>query len=670
MIEKSTLSKPNKHYENIIIGAGASGLTVAVGLAALKKDTLLISKNLGGECTNYGCVPSKRLINLSKKYASSTDEKYKKRISKNLGAEIKKTIIEIKHEEQELLDSKKINFILGSAEFINHNTLRLNHNNQISHITFSRAYIATGSRPLEIDFGINKSKILTNENIFELKEVPKSLTVVGFGVIGAEMANAFANLGTQVTILATGKGLKTVSPEFREVIHSEFKLKGIKIIDGLSREEVKEKIKKLPVTEYYLLSIGRIPNIQKLNLKTAGIEFDNKGIITNNNLRTTNKKVYALGDVTSLPKFTHLANNQGRFLVKKSVIPFVQRSLSPLPYSIFTQPVITSVGKTNESDFIKKFNIDFNSSDRGVIDQTKNLLGEVYIHTITGRIFGASLLGEFGQHGINFFTLMIHKKMTAFSLGNIMFPYPTLMGAVSQVNSAFLTYYMSHIKINLLKLIKKNISRILTGAFWLVMAISLLLYFKFVNYDAGVITDQLLSLFTSPIGLLLFVLVYVVKSFLIFVPATIITMLAGYLFGFWPGLMLVIVASNTSSSANYLLARTVFSAEKSKDTSGLTKSIQENTFEAVLVSRLTFMPYDFVSFLSGGLKAKFGPFILATFLGSIPGTIAIVSFGASLEDVKSFESFKLDPFYLVLSLVFIFLGIMGSKVLKKYNSKS
>jgi pyruvate/2-oxoglutarate dehydrogenase complex dihydrolipoamide dehydrogenase (E3) component/uncharacterized membrane protein YdjX (TVP38/TMEM64 family) len=668
MIEKSTLSKPNKHYQNIIIGAGAGGLTVAVGLAALRKDTLLISKNLGGECTNYGCVPSKRLIKLSKQFATSKDAKFKANIKKNLGIEIKKTINSIKHEEQELLDNKSINFLIGEAEFTDKNTLHVTHNGKTSHITFNKAYIATGSRPVVTDLDIDKNKILTNETIFDLKEVPKSLTVVGFGVIGAELANAFVNLGTKVTILAPRKGLTIISPEFREVIYKEFKSKGIKILDNLTRDGLKSKLKKLPKPDYYLLSIGRKPNLKSLNLEAAGVKYDKKGIETNNNLQTSNKKIYALGDVTTLPKFTHVANNQGKFLVKKAIIPFAQRSKSPLPYSIFTQPVITTVGETKESDFIKKFEIDFNTSDRGVIDQTQNLLGQVYIHTITGRIVGASLLGDFGQHGISFFTLLIHKKMTAFSLGNIMFPYPTLMGAVSKINSAFLIYYFSNIKDNLIKLIKKNSVRIITAIFWVIMATYLFMYLKSANYDAGVITDQLLNLFTSPIGVFLFIIAYVVKSFLVFVPATIITILAGFLFGFWPGLLLTIVASNTSSSVNYWLARTVFSSEKNKDTLGLKKSIQENTFEAVLISRLTFMPYDLVSFLSGGLKAKFWQFILATAIGSLPGTIALVSFGASLEDVRSFETFKLDPFYIVLSLGFIFLGIFGSKFIKKDKS--
>ena len=709
------------HYDYIIIGGGSAGLTVAVGLSKLKKDVLVVSKNLGGECTNYGCVPSKSFIHLADQYINSTDENFKNDLKTNVFKKIQAKIDQIKdHEEDGVIKANKMPFILAEAKFNSPKSILVNN----KEITFKKAYVATGSSPRLVEYeNLPKEKILTNENVFELDRIPETLTIIGGGPIGAELAFCFAKFGTKVCLVTHGTLMSRDDAQIVEPVRNNLLDLGVELLEhadikGFDEEgkmivslpmndhhkghehvdhshsaaqdaattntempedehnhddgftSQKEIIKHLPATDFYLMSIGRVPNINSLNLQSAKIKFQPRGIETDNNFVTSNRKVFALGDVILAPNFTHLANNQGKFVVKKTLLPFVRKKKTPLPAVTYTSPPVSQVGQITEDIFVKKFIVDFSKSDRGIIDEVSNLKGAVFVNMLNGRIVGANLVGDFGEHAINFFTLAIKKGMKVFELENFMSPYPTYFDGISQLYSAFLVKFLAEAKQNYLKLLKKNFTRITAAFFWIAIGIGMYMYLMKIGFDGALLVQQLFDLFNSPAGIFLYILVYTVRAFISF-SAVALTVLGGTIYGFWGGMLLVLIASNASASFAYLLGKTVFASEsKEKSKFKIINYARENPFEAVLIGRLTFIPYDLLSYISGALKISFPSYLLATVIGSIPGTLAFVSFGASLQSLEDINNFMLDPIYVVMGFVLMGISIGISKLVKKYSKKT
>ena len=368
-------------FDYAIIGAGSGGLTVAVGLTKLKKNVIVISENIGGECTHSGCVPSKTLLHLTNNLANfSLEDK------NNFSKIIQNKIDEIQKEELSLIDNLNINFVKGRAKFLSSNKLLIKtQTGEEYKISFKKCVIATGSSPKKLDdLNISQEKILTNENIFKLEKIPNKITFIGGGPISCELAFAFAKLGSKVKIISTNAILPRENKELTKPIRNNFQKYNVEIIENANTklELLKDD------ADYYVLAVGREPNTN-LDLEKAKIKYSNLGIEIDNNLQTSNANVYALGDCTTSPKFTHLANNQGRFLIKKFLLPFTSKPNAALPAVTFTDPPIAQVGEIQESELVKKFAIDFNKSDRGMIDDTTENFGNIYVNMLTGKIVGS-----------------------------------------------------------------------------------------------------------------------------------------------------------------------------------------------------------------------------------------------------------------------------------------
>jgi pyruvate/2-oxoglutarate dehydrogenase complex dihydrolipoamide dehydrogenase (E3) component len=293
--------------------------------------------------------------------------------------------------------------------------------------------------------------VLTNENLFKLTEVPKSLTVIGGGPIGLEMAAAFAKLGSEVSVVSRSRIMKKDTEGVVQYVRDGLKSLGVKLFEGYRIIGVQNRTLKLacrnddtveliPEAEYYLVATGRVPNTD-LDLEKAGIKYTEAGIQVNRGLRTSNRNIFAIGDCTPSPKFTHLANNQGVYLVKKLLLPFLWRRRVVLPYVTFTEPFVATVGVTEGSEKVRRLVIDFADTDRAMIEQNEQIYGEVYFKPLTGRIVGASIAGEFSEHAINFFTLAVQKRLSLFKLGGFITPYPTYMNALNRAYGEFLRYY-------------------------------------------------------------------------------------------------------------------------------------------------------------------------------------------------------------------------------------
>lgn len=660
----------------VIVGAGSAGLTVAVGLTKLGKNPLLLYKQLGGECTNSGCVPSKRFLHLVNQPSFSS---FSRPFS-----DIRRTVDHIRAEEYTLLKEAHIDYYEGSVEFVGPQELELtDKKNKKKRIQFGTAILATGSSPLRIPIpGLPEQMILTNENVFQLSSLPQSLVILGGGPIGAELSTAFAKAGSKVSLIIRSQLLPREILDTVEIVRSRLENLGVHIYEGVHsqtynpkdknlilQDKQKKQIAEITKPNFVLQAIGRVPNTD-INLEAAGITYSAKGIHVNSSFQTSNKHVYAIGDCIVGPKFTHLAYNQGVFLTQKLVFPLAQPPQGPLPAVTFTDPPIASVGTLTEDELTRKFVLDLSTSDRSVIENKQNMKAIVFVDMLTGRIRGVTLVGEAAEHLITFFSLALFKKVSVFAFAHLIIPYPTYASAFSQLYGIFLGVYIKQLPRTILTYLRIQIHRIIVALFWLGVSGTLVYTLSLYDFDAQRVALLLNQLFTSEFGIVLFFLAYILRAFLS-LPATLLSVLGGSLYGFWLGLVLTILASNTSSMVAYFLGNTVFAGKKEEEESpsGFKQSIRENTFETVLVGRLTYFPYDLLSYIAGGLGVSFWQFMLATALGSLPGSIAIVSFGAGIENILNFQNFRLEPQYFLLGLVLLVVSLVLSKILKKNNLK-
>jgi uncharacterized membrane protein YdjX (TVP38/TMEM64 family) len=220
----------------------------------------------------------------------------------------------------------------------------------------------------------------------------------------------------------------------------------------------------------------------------------------------------------------------------------------------------------------------------------------------------------------------------------------------------------------IINILKRHKKRVFASTIWILVAVIILLYLNSIGFDRERFSMDLEGWLISWYGIVVYILIYMVRPF-IFAPATVITVVGGSVYGFWLGLIFTIIASNLSASVAYLLGKTVFSNKKfdlkKSDPESLKSRLDNNTFEAVLTARLAFVPFDLVSYIAGSVNANFLKFILGTALGSLPGTIAFVSFGASLTDITNFDDFEFNPRFFILSIVLFVLSFGISRYIRR-----
>ncbi len=664
-----------KTYDYIIIGAGSGGLTVAAGLGALGKNHLLVSENIGGECTHYGCVPSKKFLQLSK------DPKNSPNPFPQIKAQVKDTL---EHDDK-ILEDYKVNYTLGRANFTSTDTIKItpNDNSKPYHVKFKKAVISTGSsaRRFEIENYPN-SKILDNETVFSLKQLPKDLTIIGGGPIGVEMATAFSRYGVKVTLATRDHVLSREPREFAHKVIKTLKDNGVEVIEHLGEIKVnKEDITFInnegevvttdPKPEFILQAIGRKPNTN-LNLEQANIEVKKSGIQVDSNFRTTNWNIFAIGDVIPLPKFTHLANNQGRFLVKKFLMPLVSYKKTALPAVTFSDPTIASVGEAIANDFTEDILLDLSTSERAIIEGDKISKAILNVNMITGKINKASLIGPSSEHLVNFFTLMINQKISIRKISNFMAPYPTHFSAITSIQGKYLNLFKTNYKKYLTGFLKYNSSRIITAIVWTFMAYVILRTLHTYNYDQARIVEELAKIFRSDMGRLLFIFIYILKSFVPF-PAILLTVISGSVYGFIQGVILTVIGSNLSALTGYGLGRFVFASDSDQnnpsEVAGIRKFIAQKPMIATFIARMGGLPFDIISYIAGAMKVPPLSFISGSALGTITGTIAFVSIGTSIQNIEDYENITIDPIYTYIGIAIFIASIISSRFVTKWSEK-
>lgn len=442
-----------------IIGAGSAGLSVAAVAAQMDLNVCLIEADkMGGECLNTGCVPSKALL-AAAKIANQFRHAEPYGI-KSIEPEIDfKKVMEYVHQvvaKIEPHDSKSrfeglgARVILGEAKFIDENSILVDGEN----IRAKQFVIATGSKPVipQID-GIEQVNYYTNETIFNLKEKPQHLVIIGGGAIGCEMAQAFCYLGCKVTVLEALTILPRDDQELVGMLKQKLEADGIQFLEKVMISHIQQKGETIVLTykadkqveiecTHVLVAAGRKPNIANLNLEAAGIDFNHKGIIVDQHLKTTNKKVYAIGDVVGPYQFTHMASYQAGIAIRQLLFRLpVKVDYRAVPWVTYTHPELAHVGlqeKEAQSQYknIKILTFDFSENDRA---QTEGeTLGKIKVFVQkNGRILGVNILGVQAGELITPWIAAIKRKQKLKQMLDYIIPYPTLSEMNKSVANEF-----------------------------------------------------------------------------------------------------------------------------------------------------------------------------------------------------------------------------------------
>ena len=425
----------------IIIGAGSGGLSAAefTHKLGLKKVAMIEKEQkLGGECLNNGCVPSKAILHAAKIGQENPFDHVHDSIDQ----------IEVRSDNVPHFESLGIEVLQGKATFVDAHTVQVGDKK----LTAKYFLISTGSSPFVPPIpGIEGVDILTNENIFNLKAVPGSMVIVGSGPIGTEMATAFSALGTKVTMIDRAERIMARgTKEAGDIVQEGLASRGVEFMTGVGEYSVsqsggKKKIligdKTLEVDEL-LIATGRKPHVD-IGLENAGIEYDKRGIVIDDKMRTSQKHIFAVGDVTQSPKFTHLAGHQAGVAVANMLSPVAVASgkhLVPTPAITYTWPEVGTFGVSEEEALAvkgaSKLFYDLHENDRAITEETDKGFISVVVDK-KGKLLHGTIVAGNASELMTPLLLLRAKNMPITDIARVVIPYPTVAGSLNSVAGEF-----------------------------------------------------------------------------------------------------------------------------------------------------------------------------------------------------------------------------------------
>jgi pyruvate/2-oxoglutarate dehydrogenase complex dihydrolipoamide dehydrogenase (E3) component len=454
--------EPKGRYNLVVVGAGTAGLVTAAGAAALGARVALVERRLmGGDCLNVGCVPSKALIRAARAAAEVSRAaefgvvapggvrvdfaRVMERV-RRLRAEISP------HDSAERFRELGVDVFIGEGRFTGRETLEVGG----KPLRFARAVIATGARASAPPIpGLAESGCLTNETLFTLTQLPPRLAVIGAGPIGCEMAQAFARLGSRVTLVETAcQVLPREDAEAAAFVESALRRDGVDIRCGMTVRSLRRlagsKILALDgegraedlEADEVLVAVGRAPNIEGLGLEAAGVATGRGGVDVDDFLRTRNRRIFAAGDVCSAFKFTHTADAMARIAIRNAL--FFGRSRASaltIPWCTYTSPELARVGLSKKDAAERGITVDtirvsLDQVDRARLDGYEGLL-EVHLAKGTDRLVGATLVAHNAGDIIAELTLAARAGLGLRAIADTIHPYPTQAEVVKRAADAY-----------------------------------------------------------------------------------------------------------------------------------------------------------------------------------------------------------------------------------------
>jgi pyruvate/2-oxoglutarate dehydrogenase complex dihydrolipoamide dehydrogenase (E3) component len=456
--------EPAARYNLVVIGAGTAGLVAAAGAAGLGARVALVERRLmGGDCLNFGCVPSKALIRASRvcgeinraaDYGIASEAPARAQFA-SVMERMRRVRAELSaNDSAARFKSLGVDVFLGECRFIGRDAAEVGG----KRLNFSRALIATGARPIAPPIpGLAEAGFLTNETVFSLTELPRRFAVIGAGPIGCELAQAFRRLGSEVWLLeALAQILPREDRDAAAAVEHAIVGDGVELLTGCKVANVARSaagrivsfeyggvLREIEVDEI-LVTAGRAPNVEGIGLEEAGIEYDRKsGVRVDDYLQTTNPRVFAAGDVCSELQFTHLSDAHARIVIRNALFfGRARASQLTIPWCIYTDPELAHVGlnlaeAATRGIAVRTFVQEMSSVDRAVLDGETEGFAKVHVREGGDQIVGATIVAPHAGEIISELTLAIDSGVGLGRIADVIHPYPTQAEAIKKIADAY-----------------------------------------------------------------------------------------------------------------------------------------------------------------------------------------------------------------------------------------
>jgi pyruvate/2-oxoglutarate dehydrogenase complex dihydrolipoamide dehydrogenase (E3) component len=452
---------PSGRYNLVVIGAGTAGLVTAAGTAGLGARVALIERDLmGGDCLNVGCVPSKALLSAARAAAAIRDSaKFGVTTTGDVRVDFPAVMERLRRLRADIapndsaarFQSLGVDVFQGQGRFVGPDRIEVDGQT----LSFRKAVIATGARAHRPDTpGLADVGFLTNESVFALTELPARLAVIGGGPIGCELAQAFARLGSRVTLLErSAQLLGKEDADAAAVIAAALERDGVDVRLNATLERVERsptgKRLQCPTgtaveVDEILVGAGRVPNADGLNLEAAGVAYDPRtGVSVNDRLQTSNPHIYAAGDVCSPFRFTHAADFMARIVIQNALFfGRAKASALTIPWCTYTSPEVAHVGLTEWSArerrlAIQTFTQPLTHIDRAILEGRTEGFVKIHVHSGTDRIVGATIVAEHAGEMIGEITLAMKSGLGLKAIGSTIHPYPTVAEAIRKLGDQY-----------------------------------------------------------------------------------------------------------------------------------------------------------------------------------------------------------------------------------------
>jgi len=426
--------KPQDNYNLIVIGAGPAGLITSIAAAGLGARVALIERHaMGGDCLNVGCVPSKAILAAAKRFQGEDDA-----FARSMAwlREVRAGIAE--HDSVERYSNQGVDVFLGQAAFNTDGSVQVG----AQTLRASKTVITTGSRAAMPPIpGLDEVPAITNEQVFDLVEQPRELLIIGAGAIGCELSQAFARLGTKVRLLEIApRILAAEEPEASAVLQASMDELGVAVACEVQIERVSHADGQFTVhcesgqqyqSDALLVAAGRQPNLDGLKLDAVGVKYDRRGIDVDDKLRTSNRNIYAAGDVCSAVKLTHFADAQARIVIANVLfLPTAKRSSVVVPQCTYTDPEVAHVGVTKaeaeeQGLTVKSWRVEWQDMDRARAEGDTRGYVEVLTRPGDDKILGATIVGAHAGDLLAPLLIMQANGQGLAAADKALMPYPT-----------------------------------------------------------------------------------------------------------------------------------------------------------------------------------------------------------------------------------------------------